>query len=83
MANIQNIAERVFRYVELQFLSPVHAVAMGSLIDIYAHDDTVHQWVNRASPKQVDKLLAIMVEEHAWHNKTWLKAYIAKPCMVC
>lgn len=76
MANIQLIADRIFQYVEQNHLHSEYAVAMGALIEFYAHDDEVHAWMLSVPANAVDKLLACMVLHRAWHDESWIKDYI-------
>lgn len=76
MADIQKIADRIFEYVEKGDLPSGYAVAMGALIEIYAHDDQLHEWVLSVRPPAVDKLLACMVRHGPLENDDWIHAYI-------
>ncbi|MBU2750631.1 hypothetical protein HER14_06660 [Acidithiobacillus thiooxidans] len=76
MADIQKIAERIFAHVENGDLPSGYAVAMGALIEIYAHDEQVHAWVLEALPASVDKLLACMVRHGPLLNDHWIHAYL-------
>lgn len=72
LADIQKMAERIFHHVEKGHLPTGYAVAMGSLIEIYAHNDFVHVWVLSSYPAAVEKLLACMVLHRRWHEENWM-----------
>ncbi|MBU2835249.1 hypothetical protein HF673_05475 [Acidithiobacillus thiooxidans] len=76
MADIQKIAERIFAHVENGDLPSGYAVAMGALIEIYAHDEQVHAWVLEVLPASVDKLLACMVRHGPLLNDRWIHEYL-------
>lgn len=76
MADIQKIAERIFAHVKKGDLPSGYAVAMGALIEIYAHDDQVHTWVLEALPASVDKLLACMVRHGPLLNDRLIHTYL-------
>lgn len=76
MSNIQRTADRIFHHVAQGHLHSDFAVAMGALLEIYAHDDDVHDWVLKVSPSAIDKLLACMVRHKTWHDDAWILDYI-------
>ncbi|MBU2761075.1 hypothetical protein [Acidithiobacillus sulfurivorans] len=76
MANIQHIAERVFRHVDASHLPVGYALAMGSLIDAYDDDPDFHEWADSVDGNVVQKLIDCMVREGAWNDPAWLQAFI-------
>ncbi len=75
MANIQHIADRIFRHVDAGHLQAGYALTMGALID--ANDDPdFHEWVDGVPGSAVEKLIACMVRKGAWNNPEWLREYI-------
>ncbi|MBU2742414.1 hypothetical protein HAQ01_14030 [Acidithiobacillus thiooxidans] len=76
MANIQHIADRIFRHVDAGHLPVGYAIAMGSLIDAYDDDPDFREWMDDVNGCAVEKLIACMVRKGAWHNPQWLHTYI-------
>lgn len=76
MANIQHIAERIFRHVDAGHLPAGYALAMGSLIDAYDDDPDFHEWADSVNGSAVEKLMACMVRKCAWHDMAWLREAI-------
>ena len=76
MANIQHIADRIFRHVDADHLSAGYTLTMGALIDAYDDDPDFHEWVDSVPGSAVEKLIARMVRKGAWNNPEWLREYI-------
>lgn len=88
MANIQHIADRIFRHVDAGHLAAGYASAMGALIDAYGvplagglhpargDDPDFHKWVDSVPGSAVEKLIARMVRNGAWSDPSWLREYI-------
>lgn len=76
MANIQHIADRIFRHVDRGHLSAGYALAMGALIDAYDDCPDVHEWTDDAPGSAVEKLIACMVRAGAWDDPAWLRESI-------
>ncbi|MBU2755252.1 hypothetical protein HFU84_08640 [Acidithiobacillus sp. CV18-2] len=77
MANLQHIAERIFRHVDAGHLVAGYASAMGFVLDRYDDDPDFHDWVQRSPGSDVEKLLACMVKSAAWNNEEWLANYLS------
>lgn len=76
MANIQNIADRIFRHVNEGHLQAGYALAMGAIIDADNENSVFHAWVNTVYDSAIEKLIACMVRKGAWDNPTWLLEYL-------
>ncbi|MHB8365583.1 MAG: hypothetical protein ACYDB0_01005 [Acidithiobacillus sp.] len=82
MANIQHIADRIFKHADAGHLPAGYALAMGALIDAYgvppARDDDpdFHVWVDSVSGSAVEKMIARMVRHGAWNDPGWLREYV-------
>lgn len=76
MANLQHIAERIFRHVNAGHLTAGYATAMGVMIDAYDDDPDFHEWVNSVPGSAVEKLLACMVRHEKWDDPVWLREYV-------
>lgn len=76
MANLQNIADRVFRHVDAGHLPAGYANCMGALIDADSEDPDFHKWVDTVSGSAVEKLIACMVRKGKWDDPAWLRDYI-------
>lgn len=87
MANIQHIAERIFRHVEAGHLPAGYALTMGALIDAYGtppvrNDEPdhrlqdFHEWVNHVPDSAIEILIARMVRKGKWNDPEWLRGYV-------
>lgn len=73
MANIQHIAERIFRHVNEDHLPAGYAACMGAIIEAYDEDPDVHEWVDAVQGSAVEILIARMVRAGAWDDPVWLR----------
>lgn len=78
MANIQHIAERIFRHVNAGHLPAGYALTMGALIDAYNDDTDFHKWVDTETGSVIEKLITSMVRTGKWNDSTWLRETIRK-----
>ncbi|WP_215876008.1 hypothetical protein HF292_009670 [Acidithiobacillus ferruginosus] len=78
MANLQHIADRIFRHVEAGHLAAGYALTMGALIDVYDADHDFHAWVDVVPSSAVEKLLVCMVRAGTWEDPGWLAAWIKR-----
>ncbi|MHB1632403.1 MAG: hypothetical protein ACYCQL_09370 [Acidithiobacillus sp.] len=76
MANLQNIAERIFRHVDAGHLPAGYANCMGALIDANSEDSDFHEWVGTVTASAVEKLIACMVRKGKWNDAAWLREYL-------
>lgn len=76
MANLQHIADRIFRHVDAGHLAAGYATTMGALIDAYDDDPDFHEWADSVPGSAVEKLIARMVRKGAWDDPAWLREYI-------
>lgn len=87
MANLQHIADRIFRHVDAGHLPAGYANCMGALIDAYGtpparvppamdDDPDFHEWVDSVPGSAIEKLIACMVRKGAWSDPAWLREYI-------
>lgn len=76
MANLQNIADRIFRHVDQGQLSPDYALAMGQMIDSYSENKKFRNWVDHSSSSAIDKMLACMTRHSAWNDPLWIERWI-------
>ena len=76
MANIQHIADRIFRHVDAGHLTAGYALAMGALIDAHGEDPDFHEWADDVPGSAVEKLVARMVRQGKWGDPAWLREYI-------
>jgi hypothetical protein len=82
MANMQHVAERIFRHVDAGHLPAGYANCMGALIDAYgatpARDDDLdfHEWADKVQGSAIEKLIACMVRQGSWDNPAWLREYV-------
>lgn len=76
MANIQHVADRVFRHVEAGHLAAGYAKAMGALIDAYDDNPDFHEWADEVPGSAVEKLIATMVLHGKWNDLAWLMEYV-------
>ena len=76
MANIQQVAERIFRHVEADHLPAGYALIMGALIDAYNDDPNFREWVDGVTGSAIEKLIACAVRKSAWNNPGWLREYV-------
>ena len=81
MANIQHIADRIFRHVGADRLSAGYAKAMGALIDAHDDDPDFHEWAEGVSGSQIEKLIATIVLHGKWNDPAWLRAYVLEASM--
>lgn len=75
MANIQHIADRIFRHVDAGHLSVGYALAMGAIIDAYDDDPDFHEWADAVQGSAIEKLIACMVRTGKWDDPVWLREY--------
>ena len=73
MANMQHIADRIFRHVGADRLLAGYAKAMGTLIDAYDDDPDFHEWADGVTGSAVEILIARMVRKGAWNDPEWLR----------
>ncbi len=73
MANIQHIADHIFRHVDAGRLPVGYALSMGALIDAYGDDPDFHEWVDAVSGSAVENLIAKMVHQGKWGDFIWLR----------
>ena len=84
MANLQHIADRIFRHVDAGHLVAGYAASMGALIDAYGvtpardEDPDFHAWIDAVPGSAVEKLLVCMVRAGAWEDPGWLAAWIQR-----
>jgi len=83
LANLQHIAQRVFRNVNAGRLAAGYAPAMGMLIDLHEEHPGFHEWANAVSGSAVENLLACMVRAGAWDDPRWLEEYLARVQVGC
>jgi hypothetical protein len=82
MANLQHIADRIFRHVDASNLPAGYATVMGALIDAYGvptangDDPDFHEWVDSVTGSTIEKLIARMVRNGKWDDPAWLQEYI-------
>jgi hypothetical protein len=76
MANIQHVANRIFRHVDASQLPASYANVMGALIDAYGDDPDFHAWIDTVHGGAVEKLIACMVRKGKWNDAAWLREYI-------
>ena len=76
MANLQHIADRVFRHVDADHLPAGYALVMGALIDAYDDDPDFHEWADGVTGSAVEILIARMVRKGAWNDPEWLREYV-------
>lgn len=76
MANLQHIADRIFRHVDAGHLAAGYALSMAYLIDAYDDDPDFHEWADAVPGSAVEKLLACMVRKGKWGDPLWLTQYI-------
>ena len=76
MANIQHIADRIFRHVDAGCLPAGYALVMGALVDAYDDDPDFHEWADAVPGSAVEKLMACMVRQGKWGDSAWLRAYV-------
>ncbi len=78
MANLQHIAERIFRHADAGHLSVGYALVMGVLIETYEDNPDFHQWADTVQGSDVEKMIACMVRAEAWDDPRWLDDYLKK-----
>jgi hypothetical protein len=82
MANLQHIADRIFRHVDAGHLVAGYSASMGALIDAYGvppardEDPDFHAWVDAVPGSAVEKLLVCMVRNGKWGDPAWLQDYL-------
>ncbi|WP_437559384.1 hypothetical protein [Acidithiobacillus sulfuriphilus] len=76
MANLQHIADRIFRHVDAGHLPVGYTLAMGALIDAYDEDPDFHAWADTVQGSRVEKLIARMVRQGKWDDPFWLREYV-------
>jgi hypothetical protein len=76
MANLQHIAERIFRHVDAGHLPAGYSNAMGALIDADGDDLDFHEWAVTVPGTAIEKLIACMVRKGSWDNPAWLREYV-------
>jgi hypothetical protein len=76
MANLQHIADRIFRYVDAGRLDAGYASCMGALIDAYDEEPDFHEWMDTISGSVVEKLIACMTRQGKWDDPIWLMDHI-------
>lgn len=76
MANIQHIANRIFRHVEAGHLVAGYALTMGILLEAYDDDPDFHEWADSVPGSAVEKLIATMVRIGKWDDPDWLREYV-------
>lgn len=76
MANLQHIADRIFRHVDAGRLPVGYALAMGALIDAYDDDPDFHEWLDGVTGGAVEKLIDRMAHHGAWNDPAWLREYV-------
>ncbi|MHB8850094.1 MAG: hypothetical protein ACYC45_03165 [Acidithiobacillus ferriphilus] len=82
MANLQHIADRIFRNVDAGHLVVGYSASMGALIDAYDDDPDFHAWIDAVPGSAVEKLLVCMVRAGAWEDPGWLAAWIQRDQVV-
>jgi hypothetical protein len=73
VANIQHIADRIFRHADAGRLPAGYALVMGTLVDAYDDDPDFHEWVDGVPGSAVEKLIARMVRQAKWGDFAWLR----------
>lgn len=76
MANIQHIADRIFKHADAGHLPAGYALTMGALIDAYDDDPDFHAWVDSVPGSAVEKLIACAVRKGVWDHPDWLREYV-------
>ncbi len=76
MANIQHIADRIFRHVDAGHLPAGYTLVMGAIIDAYGDSQDFHEWVDAVQGSAVEKLIACMVRKGKWNDPAWLREYV-------
>ena len=82
MANLQHIADRIFRHVDAGHLVAGYSASMGALIDAYDDDPDFHAWVDAVPGSVVEKLLVCMVRKGKWGDPAWLVTWIQRDQVV-